>query len=100
MNTPEVRFDVDESEKFGIVPKILANMRENTPEGVLDIDDIDGIRVSTDDGWWLMRPSNTQSVLVARVEAKDEAGLARLKEMAIEQVTKLGYDLDFEQTNH
>jgi phosphomannomutase len=30
------------------------------------------------DGWWLLRASNTQDVLVARAEAKDEAGLARL----------------------
>ena len=96
VNTPEVRFEVDEAEKFDIVPKILANMTENKPEGVFDIDNIDGIRVSTPDGWWLMRPSNTQSVLVARAEAEDEAGLQRLKDMAIEQVSKLGYDLTFE----
>ncbi len=100
VNTPEVRFEVDEAEKFGIVPKILENMKADTPDNVLDIDDIDGIRVSTPDGWWLMRPSNTQSVLVARAEAKDEAGLERLKDMAIEEVKKLGYDLVFEQTNH
>ncbi|NCT40986.1 MAG: phosphomannomutase/phosphoglucomutase [Alphaproteobacteria bacterium] len=100
VNTPEVRFEVDEAEKFDIVPKILANMTENKPEGVFDIDDIDGIRVSTPDGWWLMRPSNTQSVLVARAEAEDEAGLKRLTDMAIAQVAKLGYDLVFEQTNH
>lgn len=100
VNTPEVRCDVDETEKFDIVPKVLANMKANTPEGVFDIDDIDGIRVSTPDGWWLMRPSNTQSVLVARAEAEDEAGLQRLKDMAIEEVRKVGYDLVFEQTNH
>jgi len=100
VNTPEVRFEVDEAEKFDIVPKILTSMTANKPESVLDIDDIDGIRVSTPDGWWLMRPSNTQSVLVARAEAADEAGLKRLKDMAIAEVAKLGYDLVFEQSNH
>jgi phosphomannomutase len=40
--------------------------------------DIDGVRVSTRDGWWLLRASNTQPVLVARCEANDQAGLARL----------------------
>jgi phosphomannomutase len=39
---------------------------------------IDGVRVSTADGWWLLRASNTQAVLVARAEAHDEGGLARL----------------------
>ena len=96
VNTPEVRFEVDEAEKFDIVPKIKANMEADMPEGVFDIDDIDGIRVSTPDGWWLMRPSNTQSVLVARAEAEDDAGLKRLTDMAIAQVSKLGYDLVFE----
>ena len=100
VNTPEVRFEVDEDEKFDIVPRILANISEDKPEGVLDIDDIDGIRVSTPDGWWLMRPSNTQSVLVARAEANDDAGLTRLTDMAIAQVKKVGYDLVFEQSNH
>ncbi|MFK7840464.1 MAG: phosphomannomutase/phosphoglucomutase, partial [Bdellovibrionales bacterium] len=100
VNTPEVRFEVNEDEKFGIVPKILANMQANTPDGVFDMDDIDGIRVSTPDGWWLMRPSNTQSVIVARAEAEDAAGLKRLTDMAIAQLAKLGYDFVFEQTDH
>jgi phosphomannomutase len=38
------------------------------------------VRVSTDDGWWLLRASNTQAVLVARAEADDAAGLGRLKQ--------------------
>ena len=40
---------------------------------------IDGVRVRTEDGWWLLRASNTQAVLVARAESKDAAGLERLK---------------------
>jgi phosphomannomutase len=38
----------------------------------------DGARVNTADGWWLLRASNTQDVLVARAEAKDQAALDRL----------------------
>jgi phosphomannomutase len=41
--------------------------------------DIDGVRVKTKDGWWLLRASNTQAVLVARAEAHDAAALDRLK---------------------
>ena len=44
--------------------------------------DIDGVRVRTADGWWLLRASNTQAVLVARAESTTEDGLARLKESA------------------
>jgi len=44
-----------------------------------DMTDIDGVRVRTADGWWLLRASNTQAVLVARAESATENGLARLK---------------------
>jgi phosphomannomutase len=43
------------------------------------VSDIDGVRVLTQDGWWLLRASNTQAVLVARCEGKDQETLARLK---------------------
>jgi phosphomannomutase len=43
-----------------------------------NIDRTDGARVRTADGWWLLRASNTQDVLVARAEATDQAGLKRL----------------------
>jgi phosphomannomutase len=43
------------------------------------VDETDGARVTTPDGWWLLRASNTQDVLVARVEARDTAALARLQ---------------------
>jgi len=44
-----------------------------------DMTDIDGVRVRTADGWWLLRASNTQAVLVARAESATQDGLARLK---------------------
>ena len=94
-NTPEVRFEVPEEEKFGIVPKILENMRANLPAGY-QISDIDGIRLSCDHGWWLLRPSNTQNVLVARAESASAEGLEELKTMAQKSVAKAGnYTLEF-----
>jgi len=74
VNTPELRFQVDESRKFAAVDEVLARL---TADGA-KVDRTDGARVSTDDGWWLLRASNTQDVLVARAEAKDAAGLDRL----------------------
>ena len=93
VNTPEVRFEVDEDEKFDLVPRIFESMR--TQDGDFALDDIDGIRVSNADGWWLLRPSNTQNVLVARAESTSEEGLERLCKMAREEVAKIGYTLPF-----
>ena len=46
---------------------------------------IDGIRVQDDDGWWLIRASNTESSLIVRAEGRDEATLAE----KITQLTQL-----------
>ena len=48
--------------------------------------------VNTDDGWWLLRASNTQDVLVARAEATDEAGLERLVAQIDDQLAKSGIE--------
>ena len=74
INTPELRFQVDEARKFAVV----AEVRSRLIEAGADFNDIDGVRVTTPDGWWLLRASNTQDALVARAESGDEAGLARL----------------------
>ena len=74
VNTPEMRFQVDESRKFAVVDEVLDRL---AADGAT-VDRTDGARVNTADGWWLLRASNTQDVLVARAEAKDEAGLDRL----------------------
>jgi phosphomannomutase len=92
-NTPEIRVDVPEDEKFTIVPKIIKTMKKNKN---VEISDIDGIRVQTSDGWWLLRPSNTQSCLSARAEANSPQALDRIKAMAMEELEKLGYSLDFD----
>ncbi len=90
-NTPEIRIEVDEAEKFFLVPKVAKSLKEQN----IEFDDIDGVRVSSPDGWWLLRPSNTQNVLVARVESNSEQGLVRLKNMASAEIEKLGYNVSF-----
>jgi phosphomannomutase len=74
VNTPEMRFQVDESRKFAVVDEVLARLEA----AGADVDRTDGARVNTADGWWLLRASNTQDVLVARAEARDQAALDRL----------------------
>lgn len=89
VNTPEIRFDCEEARKFAIVDEV----RQRLADAGADVNDIDGVRVNTEDGWWLLRASNTQAVLVARCEAKDEAGLARLKSQLAEHLQRCGVDL-------
>ena len=72
--TPEMRFAVDAARKFAIPGEVERRLRS---EGA-SVDTTDGVRVTTADGWWLLRASNTQDVLVARAEASDEQGLQRL----------------------
>ena len=86
VNTPELRFDCDDVRKFHVVQEVAARLRARHA----DINDIDGVRVLTPDGWWLLRASNTQAVLVARAEARDEAGLERLKAALTEQLEASG----------
>ncbi len=74
VNTPELRFQVDETRKFAVIDEVLARLEASGAT----VDRTDGARVNTPDGWWLLRASNTQDVLVARAEAKDAAGLAAL----------------------
>ncbi|MFA7588285.1 MAG: phosphomannomutase/phosphoglucomutase, partial [Novosphingobium sp.] len=74
VNTPEMRFQVDETRKFAVIDEV----KERLAAAGADVNATDGVRVSTADGWWLLRASNTQDVLVARAESDSEAGLDRL----------------------
>jgi phosphomannomutase len=86
INTPELRFDCDASRKFEVAGEIKARLRGSG----LDVNDIDGVRVTNDDGWWLVRASNTQDVLVARCESHTEHGLDRLKQTLVQQLEASG----------
>jgi phosphomannomutase len=86
VNTPEIRFDCDEGRKFSVIEEVAARLRA---EGA-NVAETDGVRVLTDDGWWLLRASNTQAVLVARAEATTEAGLERLKQALAAQLAQSG----------
>ena len=74
VNTPDLRFAVDDARKFAVVDEVRARL---AAEGA-DVDTTDGARVTTADGWWLLRASNTQAMLTARAEARDQTRLDAL----------------------
>ena len=78
LNTPELRFQVDESRKFAAMAEIAGRLTTSPGPEVESVNATDGVRVNTADGWWLLRASNTQDVLVARAESETEEGLERL----------------------
>ncbi|UYH54452.1 phosphomannomutase/phosphoglucomutase [Qipengyuania sp. SS22] len=88
VNTPEMRFQVDESRKFAAIGEIADRIAAS--DAVADT--TDGVRVTTADGWWLLRASNTQDVLVARAESEDQAGLDRLVAQIDEQLAASGLE--------
>jgi phosphomannomutase len=96
VNTPELRFNCAEARKFEVVREVKERL---AAEGA-KVEDVDGVRVLTEDGWWLLRASNTQAVLVARCEAKTEAGLERLKAQLVKQLVASGLEApDFSGEN-
>ncbi|MXO48141.1 phosphomannomutase [Erythrobacter vulgaris] len=86
INTPEMRFQVDESRKFAAIEEV----KERLSDTDADVNGTDGVRVNTADGWWLLRASNTQDVLVARAESDTEEGLERLIGQIDEQLAASG----------
>ena len=86
-NTPELRFDCPEERKFKVIDEVGKRL---SSDNTIKVNDIDGVRVSNEDGWWLLRASNTQAVLAARCESSSKEGLTRLKKTLTEQLNLSG----------
>jgi len=86
INTPEMRFACRDDEKFDAVLRTQELLRNKGA----DYSDIDGVRVTVAGGWWLLRASNTQAVLVGRCEAPDEAALEIVKSDMRANLTEAG----------
>ena len=74
-STAEIRIETSEEKKFAIVEDLKNLLHKNNEKFV----DIDGIRAQSSEGWWLIRASNTQPVLVARCEANSQQNLEKMK---------------------
>ena len=88
VNTPEMRFQVDEARKFAAIEEVKTRLADSPDQ----VDGTDGVRVTNADGWWLLRASNTQDVLVARAESDSEDGLARLMKQIDAQLAASGLE--------
>lgn len=85
-NTPEIRIDTTETLKFTAVADIKQRL---AAEGA-DVDDVDGVRVKNEDGWWLARASNTQAAIIVRAEGSSPEALERLKGLLAAQLSASG----------
>jgi phosphomannomutase len=92
LNTPEMRFQVDETRKFAAIDEVSERLTNNPGPEVEEVNATDGVRVNTKDGWWLLRASNTQDVLVARAESDTQEGLDRLLAQIDEQLALSGLE--------
>jgi phosphomannomutase/phosphoglucomutase len=79
--TPEIRVECPDDIKFDVVRRVTETFKKS-----YEVIDIDGMRVVFDDGWGLVRASNTQPALVLRFEALSEARLAEIRELVEREV--------------
>ncbi len=82
-STPEIRLECPDTVKFDVVKRLTEHYRQK-----FEIVDTDGVRILLEDGWGLVRPSNTQPILVLRFEAHSRAALERIQGMVMEDLEK------------
>ena len=91
--SPEIRIDCEDNIKFSIIEKIQNAVVKNYKNS--DLLTIDGIRASSEKGWWLIRASNTQAALIARAEGVNQKGLIFLLQEIEKYLTQSGIDWSF-----
>jgi phosphomannomutase/phosphoglucomutase len=82
--TPEIRIDCSDEKKFEVVEKMKKYFKEK-----YDTIDIDGVRVLFEDGWALVRASNTEPKLILRFECETEEGLKRIKNVVEDKLNEI-----------
>ncbi|MEE8260436.1 MAG: phosphomannomutase, partial [Nitrospinaceae bacterium] len=87
-STPEIRVDCPDTLKFKIVEELTEHFRSR-----YEVVDSDGVRIQFDNGWGLVRASNTQPVLVLRFEAKTEDQLNDYQQIVNQQLKKYQPDV-------
>jgi phosphomannomutase len=90
-STAEIKIETSEEDKFAIVQFLQDKLTVNKQ----NFNNIDGIRVSNNNGWWLLRASNTQALLVARCEGNSPASLELLKAELKQYLQNLPANFEF-----
>ncbi|ADD67652.1 Phosphomannomutase [Denitrovibrio acetiphilus DSM 12809] len=96
INTPEIRKKCQDEVKFQIIKelerKFIKYLRDNTYE-ITDIISIDGLRITFDSGWALIRASNTEPLLVTRYEAVSKKDLHNIRQIVEREIKETKYDI-------
>lgn len=79
INTPEIRIECPDEKKFAAIERITQAMKKH-PD-VKSVVDVDGVRASFENGWGLLRASNTQPAVVMRCEASTRSELAKIQKV-------------------
>ncbi|AFX98340.1 phosphoglucomutase/phosphomannomutase, C-terminal domain protein [Candidatus Endolissoclinum faulkneri L2] len=89
LSTPEIRFSCAKNQILPVIENVksLLDGRDD-----ISVNNIDGVRVSSKNGWWLLRASNTQDVLVARCEAQSLDTLELLKNEVVRVIRTVGLE--------
>ena len=87
--TPELRFPTSEKEKFVIIDKLRHKLKKEKKDYI----GIDGVRYTTKDGWWLVRASNTQNIIVGRCESFNKKNLRKIKENLKKNLNDCGFTI-------
>jgi len=83
-NTPELHINCADDRKFTVVDKVCQSFKDDG----LDVNDIDGARITFSDGWGLVRASNTTPVLVLRFEAETEVRMLEIQKLVEDRIQK------------
>ncbi|AFB31724.1 MULTISPECIES: phosphomannomutase/phosphoglucomutase [spotted fever group] len=90
-STPEIKIFVPSELKLQIIKEI----KEKSLEEKIEFNDIDGVRVNTVHGWWLLRSSNTESIIVARAESDSKNGLEEIITIINKYLEKYGLLINY-----
>ncbi len=92
--SPEIGIACPDEEKFALIDRLSAKLKANLPDGYA-LTDIDGVRLGNADGWWLLRPSNTEAKLVTRAEGKTADLLEKHLKMVQNALKEEGLDWSY-----
>ncbi len=83
-STPEIRLECAEEKKALVIKKLVLEFSQTN-----QINTIDGIRITFKNGWGLVRPSNTQALLILRFEADSDGHLREIETRIVERVKQI-----------